>query len=120
MAKQDDSTLPKWGRKMLWADDPVKVAMLVKGLLVLCGLLFVLDFILHRHGYSQVEQWYGFYAVSGFIAFSLIVIAAKNLRRLIARKEDYYGTYAIDSEKYPDDGLDIQSHPIADKREQES
>jgi len=96
--------------KLLWVDKPKNVTLLIKGLLILCVLLGLLDFVIHRHAYFSYEKWYGFYALSGFIAFSVIVLAAKNLRRLIGRDEAYYGAQAVDSETYPEAGLQRQNH----------
>lgn len=108
-----EQDLPELGRKMLWADNPHQVSVLIKGLMVLCLLLFVLDFIIHRHAYFSYERWYGFYAFAGFVSFSLIVLAAKQLRRLIIRPEDYYAQHAVDAESYPETGLEQLQHGTA-------
>ena len=36
------------------------------------------------------EGWFGFYGFFGFIACVVLVLAAKELRRLVMRREDYY------------------------------
>jgi hypothetical protein len=56
----------------------------------LCGLLFLADFIVHRHVYHSWEQVPAFYAIFGFVAYVLIVFSASVLRRIVMRKEDYY------------------------------
>ena len=49
----------------------------------------------------------GFYAVFGFGACVLLVLAAKALRRLLMRPEDYYAPYGVDNEEARhDDGED--------------
>ena len=63
---------------------------LLRGFYALCGLLFVLDFIIHRHASRDWEQLPGFYAIYGFAAFVVLVLVAKLLRKLVMRKEDYY------------------------------
>jgi hypothetical protein len=55
-----------------------------------CGILFVLDFILHRHMTHDWEHLPGFYAVFGFIACVVLVLVAKEMRKVVMRKEDYY------------------------------
>jgi len=101
-------------KKLLWLDEAANVSILIKGLIVLCILLVVADFIIHRHAYFQFERWYGFYAISGFVAFTCIVLSAKLLRRVIGRDESYYGSHAVDSESYPPTGLHKRSHDGSD------
>ncbi len=59
-------------------------------LVVIGVLLFVLDFFIHRHGYSSIEESFMFPALYGFFAFLFIVQIGKWLRLAIMRKEDYY------------------------------
>jgi len=96
--------------KFLWADDAGSVDRAIKYLAILCVILFVADFLIHRHSYFSIEGWYGFYPFAGFVAFTLIVLGAKTLRKLILRPEDYYGQSAIDSEEYPAEGLERLEH----------
>jgi hypothetical protein len=68
---------------------------------VLCGialLLLLTDLVLHRHGHYGFEVWFGFYAFYGFVACTLLVLAARELRKLLMRDENYYG-----EEDYPDE-----------------
>jgi len=76
--------------KLFLFDKPQNVTRLVRGLYVVCGLLFVLDFIIHRHASRFWEGLPGFYAFYGFIAFVILVVVAKLLRKLVMRREDYY------------------------------
>ena len=94
-----------------WVESPTAVNMAIKILAGLCVLLFLLDFIIHRHTYAPGEGMWGFYAFTGFIAFTLIVLGAKLLRSWILRDENYYGAQSIDSEEYPVSQLEIKSHP---------
>jgi len=57
---------------------------------VICVVLFVLDFIIHRHTMHSLEELPGFYAVFGFVAFVALVVGSILLRKLVMRKEDYY------------------------------
>ena len=43
-----------------------------------------------QHGFA-FESWPGFYALFSFIACFALVLAAKELRKLLMRSEDYYG-----------------------------
>ena len=43
-----------------------------------------------EHPHFGVEGAGAFFAVFGFAAFSFIVLAGQHLRKLVARKEDYY------------------------------
>ena len=71
-------------------DNPFYVSLLFRSLYVICILLFVLDFFLHRHIDHSWETLPGFYAIFGFVAYATIVLTAKQLRKIIKRKEDYY------------------------------
>jgi hypothetical protein len=56
----------------------------------LCALLFVVEPFVHKHGEFGFEAWFGFHGLFGFVACVALVIAAKGLRRLLMRPEDYY------------------------------
>lgn len=58
---------------------------LVAAYLVLVGL----DALLHRHSVHPWEGLFGFYALYGFAACVLLVLLAKELRKLLMRGEDY-------------------------------
>jgi len=57
---------------------------------VICAVLFVLDFVIHRHTMHRLEELPGFYAVFGFVAFVALVVGSILLRKIVMRKEDYY------------------------------
>ena len=128
---KDMDKFPELAKWFLWTDSPHKVERVVIGLAVFCGLLFVIDLFYHRHAYFGFEGSRGFYAIAGFAAFTVIVLAAGQLRRLIKRPEDYYGKQATNAEIYPDEGLsirvsegftasvDVRSVVPADRREEE-
>jgi drug/metabolite transporter (DMT)-like permease len=63
---------------------------LLWGFTVLCALILLVDFFFHRHVYHPWEGNWGFYGIFGFIGIVLLVQAAKGLRRLMMRDEDYY------------------------------
>lgn len=71
-------------------DNPRNVKALVYGLYAVCAVLLALDFFVHRHVEHDLESWFGFYGVYGFVCCFFLVLAAKEMRKLVQRKEDYY------------------------------
>jgi uncharacterized membrane protein (DUF373 family) len=71
-------------------DDPKNVKRLLWVFYAICLFLFIFDFIYHRHAATAWEGFYGFYAVYGFCACVLLVLVAKELRKVLMRGEDYY------------------------------
>ena len=76
--------------KRRWLDEPRNIDRLYYGLLAVCVLLVLSDFLYEGHPHFAWEGWFGFNAVLGFVAFFLIVLTGKPLRRMISRDEDYY------------------------------
>lgn len=73
-----------------------------------CVVLLIAELAIDRHPHVPGEGLPFFYAIVGFVAFVLIVLGAKSLRRLIRRPEDFYGDKAIDDEDYPWQGLGVR------------
>lgn len=71
-------------------DEPRNRRWLVRGLVAACAVLLGLDLVLHRHGEHPWEGMPGFYPLYGFAACVLLVLVAKELRKLLGRGEDYY------------------------------
>ncbi len=71
-------------------DNPANVKRVLVMLYAACALLLLADFVLHRHIEHPLEELPGFYAVYGFVGCVTLVVAAKELRRLVMRPEDYY------------------------------
>lgn len=107
--KKDDIIHPL-GQKIVPIEKPSNLNRLIAALAVFCALLFVGDFVIHRHTYFETEAFHGFYALFGFSAFAFIVIATKYLKRLIGRSEDYYAPSVIDAEDYPDVDTDRKEY----------
>ena len=106
---EDTGRFPALGQWFLWADNPNAVQRLITGLAGLCVLLFVADLFIHRHTEAPGEGLPGYYAIVGFIAFTLIVLGAKQLRVLIRRDESFYAPYGVDAESYPEAGTERRS-----------
>ncbi|HEY4342842.1 MAG TPA: hypothetical protein VGN05_00735 [Parvibaculum sp.] len=65
----------------------------------LCLALAAADLFRERHGDFAVESAPLIWCAFGFISYVAIVFAAKALRRLVLRPEDYYGRDSIDAEE---------------------
>lgn len=76
--------------KRYFFDKPQNVERLLRAFYAVCGLLFILDFFVHRHIYTNWEKLPGFYALYGFVAFVVLIVVSRLLRRLLTRKENYY------------------------------
>lgn len=71
-------------------DKPENVQRLLRGFYALCILLVIADFVFHRHIGFGWEEIPAFYALYGFVACVVLVVIAKEMRKVIMRKEDYY------------------------------
>lgn len=77
-------------KKTYWLDSSANVAKLYRGLWVVCALLISIDLFLHRHEDFDFAMLFGFHGIYGFCACVALVLAAKQLRRILMRPEDYY------------------------------
>ena len=59
-------------------------------LLILALVLFVLEFFIHRHAETDIENVFFFPALYAFIICVAIVLGGIVLRKLVMRSEDYY------------------------------
>jgi hypothetical protein len=84
------SAKPDPNEKRYWLDDPANVTRLVRVFYVVCALLIAIDVLVPKHGPFAIEHWFGFYGFFGFIACVVLVLAAKQLRKVLMRPEDYY------------------------------
>lgn len=73
-----------------WADRPGPQKLIRWILYGICAFLFVAEFFVHRHIKHEIESFPAFYALYGFVALALAIIAGSALRRMIRRDEDYY------------------------------
>jgi hypothetical protein len=73
-----------------WLDDPRNITRLYRGLWAVGIVLVLLDAVVHRHEDLVFAATPTFYAAYGFLACVLLVLAAKALRRVLKRPEDYY------------------------------
>jgi len=73
-----------------WLDNPRNVTRIVYGLAALCTLALLADFFYVKHPHFGVENIPGFYGIYGFTVSFALVLAAKELRKVLGRPEDYY------------------------------
>lgn len=76
--------------KKYWLDEPRNVRKVIGAVFVICALLFVADAFYHKHSHFAVEDWFGFYAIYGFVMCVLLVLCAKLMRVFLMRDEEYY------------------------------
>ncbi len=71
-------------------DNPKNIKRLRMGFFIALVLVLVAEGFVEMHHEFSVEHFYGFFAVYGFISYVFLIFAAKILRKIIMRKEDYY------------------------------
>ena len=59
-------------------------------LLILAFVLFALEFFVHRHAETDIENIFFFPALYAFVICVAIVLGGIVLRKLVMRREDYY------------------------------
>jgi hypothetical protein len=111
--RDDDPTKYPWlGRKLLWVDQPGNPWKLVLVLMAACAVAAMLEFTYEKHGHNEFENGFGFFAVYGFVMFTALIFLARGLRVLVKRPEDYYSPKSIDTEDYPESGLERIEHDV--------
>lgn len=73
-----------------WLDRPENVTKVYRSVWIACGLLLLAEPLVHKHGEVGVENGFGFHGWFGFVGCVALVLAAKALRRVLMRPEDYY------------------------------
>jgi hypothetical protein len=76
--------------KTYWLDRRENVTKVYWAVWVVCGLLLLIDPLIHKHEAFGFAGWFGFYGFFGFVACIGLVLSAKALRRILKRPEDYY------------------------------
>ena len=71
-------------------DNPRNVKRLLRAIYVICAALIGLDLVFERDVIHDWEALPGFYALYGFVGCAALVLIAKQMRKLLMRKEDYY------------------------------
>lgn len=76
--------------KSYWLDKPGSVDRVYWSVVVVCAVLILLDLFYVKHAEFEVEHYFGFYGIYGFVSCVFLVLAAKQIRKLLKRDEDYY------------------------------
>jgi len=78
--------------KQYWLDQPRNVTRVYYALWVSCLVLLAIDLLpgYDKHAHFRFERFFGFYGIFGFAVFFTVVLAGKQLRKLLMRDEDYY------------------------------
>ena len=76
--------------KPTWFDHKKNVDLICYVLYAVSALLLVIDPFVHKHGPFAIEHWWGFYGIYGFIGCVFLVLAARAMRVILMRSEDYY------------------------------
>ncbi len=76
--------------KKYWLDRRANVLKLIRVFVAICAVVLLLDLAYEKHVTLSWEGWFGFFAVFGFIAYVALVLIARELRKVLMRKEDYY------------------------------
>ena len=83
------SDAPRRERRYLF-DDGRNVRRLLFTLYIACVGVFAADFFVDRHGYRTWESLSGFYAVFSVTACVVLVLVARQLHKVLTRRDDYY------------------------------
>jgi hypothetical protein len=81
---------PHRPEKTYWLDNPRNVDRLVYIFYGICAVLVGIDILVPKHGPFALEHTLGFYGWFGFVACVVLVLVAKQLRRILMRPEGYY------------------------------
>ena len=79
------------GEDDAWLARPSSIRLLWWIFAVVLALSVAAQAVFKVKGYFDVDSWFGFGAVYGFLACFLMVVFAKVLGRFVKRDEDYYG-----------------------------
>ena len=69
---------PRTGRIVFWS------------LAAACAGLAAVDLFYDKHIHYPWEGWFSSYGLYGFVSCVVLVLAARELRKLVFRDEDYY------------------------------
>ncbi|MFH1479668.1 MAG: hypothetical protein ABIG67_00235 [Pseudomonadota bacterium] len=86
----DDPKIHERQKRYLF-DEPNNVKILMRCFYTSLLILLIIELFVSKHPHFHWEEWPEFYAVFGFVACVVLVVAAKYiLRPLMKRREDYY------------------------------
>jgi len=71
-------------------DNPRNVKRAIYALYGVCAISLLAEFFIPRHVDHPWEALFGLYPLYGFGACVLLVLIAKEMRKILMRKDDYY------------------------------
>lgn len=74
-----------------WFDHASSRRLLWWLLWITCGLTVVAEVFIHRHPHFDVDGFFAFYGIMGFIGCAAMILGAKALGFILKRGEEYYG-----------------------------
>jgi len=89
-------------RSMSWVDDRSKVDKFFWGVVAVGAALTTLDLFYKKKSYFETEHLFGFYSFYGFFMCAALVVAARAMRVVLMRSEDYYAPQDVESEEHPE------------------
>ena len=75
------------------------VSAIVAALAAACAVAAAADLVVHRHVDHPWEALPAFHALYGFAACVALVLAAKEMRKAVRRREDHYETANAEEER---------------------
>ena len=81
---------PRPDERERFLDKPGNIDRIFYALVAVCVVLLAADLLYHKHTHFTFEGWFGFYGIYGFVVFVFVVLAGKQLRKILMRDEDYY------------------------------
>lgn len=73
-----------------WLERKENVTKIAWTLYVVCAIVLLADFVARSHAETHIDAFRGFYGVYGFVGSVLLVLTAKQMRKILMRREDYY------------------------------
>lgn len=86
----DAATKPASGERKYWLDDSRNIRKIYSGLWIFSAVLVTADLFYEKHVEFPIERLVGFFGLYGFVSCVLLVLAAKQLRKIVGRDENYY------------------------------
>ena len=84
------SDAPRRRERRYLFDDGRNVRRLLWSLYGACAVVFAADFFANRHGYRSWELLPSFYALFSVAACLVLVLVARQLRKVLIRRDDSY------------------------------
>ncbi len=77
-------------KKTYLFDNPANVKRVIYAMAAIAVISIVGELFISRRVEHPWEAMSGFYGIYGFVAFVVLVLSAKQLRKILMRKDDYY------------------------------